>query len=269
MRDDELYHHGVKGMKWGIRRYQNYDGSLTSAGKKKYGDRYFDDGRMKILDTDSKVTKRVKKDYNELSESQFAKKYAASRDTYSKRVMRYGDPYMKSPLAKLGKKLAESERRKKEIQVVKEGKAVAKRGNQRKRDAENAMNELKEIKKNKHVREKPYKNKDLETIRTQKSFNKKSVNASSKYLAKQALKRAGIATAVGIGGGYALSRAGYRSLGRALATAAGAYTGSTLISGLGSAAAAKVMGEGYLAAKRSLSKRRRRKTAARRKQQKG
>ena len=33
---DELYHHGVKGMKWGARRYQNADGSLTPAGKKKY-----------------------------------------------------------------------------------------------------------------------------------------------------------------------------------------------------------------------------------------
>ena len=31
---NELYHHGVKGMKWGIRRYQNKDGSLTNAGKK-------------------------------------------------------------------------------------------------------------------------------------------------------------------------------------------------------------------------------------------
>lgn len=30
-----LYHHGIKGMKWGIRRYQNPDGSLTSSGKKR------------------------------------------------------------------------------------------------------------------------------------------------------------------------------------------------------------------------------------------
>lgn len=33
---DELYHHGIKGQKWGIRRYQNPDGSLTEAGKAKY-----------------------------------------------------------------------------------------------------------------------------------------------------------------------------------------------------------------------------------------
>lgn len=36
--ENELHHHGIKGQRWGIRRYQNADGTWTNAGKKRYGD---------------------------------------------------------------------------------------------------------------------------------------------------------------------------------------------------------------------------------------
>ena len=47
----ELYHHGIKGQKWGIRRYQNPDGTLTALGRKRQGDyeKAKEEARSKLL----------------------------------------------------------------------------------------------------------------------------------------------------------------------------------------------------------------------------
>ena len=46
----EFYHHGIKGQKWGVRRYQNADGSLTTEGQKRY-DRDVRENNMKKKDS--------------------------------------------------------------------------------------------------------------------------------------------------------------------------------------------------------------------------
>ena len=46
--DNELYHHGVKGQKWGVRRFQNKDGSLTLAGKNRRGNAASPNDKEKI-----------------------------------------------------------------------------------------------------------------------------------------------------------------------------------------------------------------------------
>ena len=88
----ELYHYGVKGMKWGVRRYQNADGSLTSAGKKRIAKEY---------DKSSKKTMRkLNKQYN----SMYVKSYNKAADDMNRggiekfnreQHKKYGDDYTK------------------------------------------------------------------------------------------------------------------------------------------------------------------------------
>ena len=59
----ELRHHGIKGQKWGVRRFQNKDGSLTADGKKRYGADDYKNTLDKVKSA-GKIVDEVKK-YND------------------------------------------------------------------------------------------------------------------------------------------------------------------------------------------------------------
>ena len=63
----ELYHWGVKGMRWGVRRYQNKDGTLTKAGKKRYNNDAEEKSKVE-KQAPSKV--RKKKRVSEMSDAE-------------------------------------------------------------------------------------------------------------------------------------------------------------------------------------------------------
>ena len=75
MNTNELYHFGVKGQKWGVRRYQNPDGSLTAAGKKRE--------YKKSLKTDKKIRRGLELDAYD--SARFANLYSKTSKSYSKK----------------------------------------------------------------------------------------------------------------------------------------------------------------------------------------
>lgn len=88
---DYFEHHGILGMKWGVRRYQNADGSLTEAGRKRY-DKVASSPTQSKLDTSDAL--RISK---KTSSYQAAKEKSSTKkaDKYKKKADSEFDPIKK------------------------------------------------------------------------------------------------------------------------------------------------------------------------------
>jgi len=115
LKTDELQHHGVEGMRWGVRRYQNKDGSLTAAGRKRYStDLKKDLNETNILDKksiDKTIKKRddLKQIHNDISNDEDFKKVTADKkhledtiDKYEKEFKNDVFKYVKQSVLNMG-----------------------------------------------------------------------------------------------------------------------------------------------------------------------
>ena len=91
MDEKELLHWGIKGMKWGVRRYQNKDGTLTPAGKKRYN------AEMERLKNEEKILKN-----KEATRAKLAKLETKQKEIDERKKALNGDSGKKTVTKKAG-----------------------------------------------------------------------------------------------------------------------------------------------------------------------
>lgn len=105
--NDILQHHGIKGQRWGVRRYQNYDGSLTAAGRRRVGQNYKEQLAVeKRIDKLNKKRDSNRKAINLIIENKKLKDLKEEEDLLLNQkiwdISRYAPTPTKSKLSKLG-----------------------------------------------------------------------------------------------------------------------------------------------------------------------
>lgn len=112
--EDELYHHGIKGMKWGVRRYQNEDGSLTNAGKSRYA-------TVEEAKAAYKKAKKVTSDnYNRVTNGGYGR-FTITKDqrkNYSRDVQAYNNSLAARTKAKYDYEIAKAQKKGKNDKVA-------------------------------------------------------------------------------------------------------------------------------------------------------